>query len=75
MAFEKLYLGEYEQRELTFNIDPCTHLSTVKEDGTYMLDTGTHILTVGSAKHSIAIISADSITAYVTSSGGRNSQP
>ncbi|CAK9231383.1 unnamed protein product [Sphagnum troendelagicum] len=29
----------------------------------------------GSAKHSIAIISADSITADVTSSGGRNSQP
>ncbi|CAM6032967.1 unnamed protein product [Sphagnum compactum] len=57
LAFETLYLGAGEQRELTFNIDPCTQLSTVKEDGTYMLDTGTHILTVGSAKHSIAIIS------------------
>ncbi|CAK9275996.1 unnamed protein product [Sphagnum jensenii] len=75
LAFETLYLGADEQRQLTFNIDPCTQLSTVKEDGTYMLDTGTHILTVGSAKHSVVIVSADSITADVNSSGGRNSQP
>ncbi|CAM6007271.1 unnamed protein product [Sphagnum balticum] len=55
LDFQSVYLSPGAQRELVFSIDPCRHLSRVKEDGSHMLDAGAHIFRVGAIKHSFSI--------------------
>ncbi|CAM6067746.1 unnamed protein product [Sphagnum tenellum] len=55
LDFQSVYLSPGAQRELVFSIDPCRHLSRVKEDGSHLLDAGAHIFRVGAIKHSFSI--------------------
>ncbi|CAK9217220.1 unnamed protein product [Sphagnum troendelagicum] len=56
LDFQSVYLSPGAQRELVFSIDPCRHLSRVKEDGSHLLDAGAHVFRVGAIKHSVVFL-------------------
>lgn len=49
IAFESVYVGGCQQQTVSFRIDPCEHLATVKGNGIWSMDTGIHILSIGEA--------------------------
>lgn len=55
LGFEKIHLGPQGVGNVAFKVDVCKDLSLVDELGNRKVALGTHILHVGSLKHSISV--------------------
>ncbi|XP_038979224.1 beta-xylosidase/alpha-L-arabinofuranosidase 2-like isoform X1 [Phoenix dactylifera] len=55
LGFEKIYLGPKGVGYVVFNVDVCKDLSLVDELGNRMVALGSHVLHVGSLKHSLRV--------------------
>lgn len=58
VAFEKVHLQEDTERELVFNVDPCNHFASVREDAAYEIKVGVHVLQVGDQYLPVTIMRA-----------------
>lgn len=55
LGFEKVTLNAQTESLVRFNVDVCKHLSVVDELGNRKVALGTHVLHVGSLKHSLSV--------------------
>ncbi|XP_009391116.2 probable beta-D-xylosidase 7 [Musa acuminata AAA Group] len=57
VGFQSVHLEAGESTKVVFPLSPCEHLSRATDDGTRVLDKGSHYLVVGQKEHEIRIIS------------------
>ncbi|CAL9110831.1 unnamed protein product [Musa textilis] len=55
--FQSVHLEAGESTKVVFPLSPCEHLSRAMDDGTRVLDKGSHYLVVGQTEHEIRVIS------------------
>ncbi|KAK1308142.1 Beta-xylosidase/alpha-L-arabinofuranosidase 2 [Acorus calamus] len=60
LAFERVTLGAQREGVVAFRVDVCKDLSVVDELGNRKVGIGSHVLHVGSLKHSLAPVSGKS---------------
>ncbi|RZR97552.1 hypothetical protein BHM03_00026751 [Ensete ventricosum] len=57
VGFQSVHLEAGESTRVVFPLSPCEHLSRAIDDGTRVLDKGSHYLVVGQKEHEIRFIS------------------
>jgi beta-D-xylosidase 4 len=57
-AFDSVFVEAGRRQRVVLGLNPCRHLGTVREDGTRVVEAGQHLLSVGDASHSLAVLSS-----------------
>ncbi|KAL5982142.1 putative beta-D-xylosidase 7 [Asimina triloba] len=56
VGFESVHLDAGKRAEVGFVLSPCEHLSKTEEDGSQVLEGGSHFLVVGDEKHPVTMV-------------------
>lgn len=56
VGFKSVHLGSNEQAEVEFELMPCEHLSRSEEDGSRVMEAGTHFLMVGDVETQVSVV-------------------
>lgn len=67
VGFNNVDLKAGEKAEIKFELRPCEHLSSAKEDGQMVVDEGSHFLSIGDKESEITVVFSEDTSDAATS--------